>query len=69
MKKFHLIADVSFDAEDVDDALRLLSEHFAAIGTEDKESPLDLTGGEITLKSCAAEIKVIGDPFGGFPHF
>lgn len=52
MNKFHLIADCSFDAEDLDDAFRLLSEHFASIGTEDKESPLKFTGGEITLRRC-----------------
>lgn len=60
MKKFHLVADVSFDAEDLDQAFRLLSEHFSSIGTEDKESPLNFTGGEITLNPCVTGDEGIG---------
>jgi monomeric isocitrate dehydrogenase len=49
VKAFVLTANIEFNAEDIDDACRLLAEHFASVCQEDKESPLAFLG-EIKLK-------------------
>jgi hypothetical protein len=49
MKTFRMKADVTFDAENIDDAFAQLSRHFAMIGGEVEEEAF-FTSGKITIE-------------------
>jgi hypothetical protein len=51
---FKFTADAEFYAEDIDDAMILLSDHFRAMseGWEDEKDKFQLAGGRIDLRPC-----------------
>jgi hypothetical protein len=61
MKKFTLIGNITFQAEDLNDAFEILSQHFKSLHSLDWVSPLEFTG-NLTVQPNE-EIEGIGPEF------
>ena len=56
--KFHLIADATFEAANIDDALRRLSEHFRQLtegSLDDSDTDQFFDGGSIEVGKCPGQ--------------